>query len=393
MDVLKTAVERGIIDLTALLEQVEEMENNEFLNQHQQKIWQDPSGRWSTYLPAANKNKRRLVKKTKLDDLEKEIIKYYKDAESSPKFSDVFYEWAGQKLDNGEISRTTYDRYELSMKRFFIPDFRIKNVNEAFLEGFIKKTITKENLTRKGWSDMRILLIGVFKYSKKKGLTSINITTFMDELELPRHLFRKTEASDDESVFTDEEIQMIKDEVLMRPTLIKLGVLLAFQTGMRAGEVSTVKFSDIKENTIHICRTEIRYKENGKNVYAVRESTKGRDGARTIYITESALDTINRIREMNPGEYLMEKNGERILSKAFTRRLYDMCDSLGIKRRSLHKARKTYATMLLDAKVPDKLIMQQMGHTDLSTTLNHYYFNNRTNVENSEIIERAISAI
>lgn len=393
MDILKKAVSRGIIDLTALLEQVTEMENEEFLNQHQQTIWQDPAGRWSTYLPATEKTKRRLIKKTYREDLDKEIIRFYRDTVNSPTFREVFYEWAKQKLQFGEITKTTFDKYELSLKRYFKDDFRIKEVDEDFLEAYIKKTIHEQALTQKGWSDMRILINGVFKYAKKQGLTDISITTFMGDLDLSRRAFKKKVVTDEESVFTENEIANIKAEILERPTIVKLGILLAFQTGMRAGEISSVKFSDINGRTLRIHRTEIRYKEDGKNVYSVRESTKGRDGARTIYITDGALDTINKIRTLNSGEYMMERNGVRIHSKALTKELYKICDTIGIRRRSLHKARKTYASMLIDAGVPDKLIMRQMGHTDLSTTMNHYYFNNRSNVENSQIIDEAIGCL
>ena len=63
---------------------------------------------------------------------------------------------------------------------------------------------------------------------------------------------------------------------------------------------------------------------------------------------------------------------------------------IGIPPRSLHKARKTYATRLINAKVEDSLVQTQLRHSDISTTRRFYYFDNRTGEEKSEAIERAI---
>ncbi len=52
-----------------------------------------------------------------------------------------------------------------------------------------------------------------------------------------------------------------------QPTLIELGIILAFKTGLRVGEISTLSWSDIAENKIHISKTEIRYRDDsGKNM-------------------------------------------------------------------------------------------------------------------------------
>ena len=94
---------------------------------------------------------------------------------------------------------------------------------------------------------------------------------------------------------------------------------------------------------------------------------------------------------MNPfGKYIFMKNGKRMIGKVFTSRLYRVCDALGIKRRSLHKARKTYATKLIDGKVPDSIVQDQLGHSDISTTLHNYYFNSKSEKEKELAVLRAL---
>ena len=67
-----------------------------------------------------------------------------------------------------------------------------------------------------------------------------------------------------------------------------------------------------------------------------------------------------KIRHINPfGEYMFEKNGNRV---------------------------KTYASILLDNQVPEKLIADLMGHTDIQCTNKFYGRNRKTNEMKAEIL-------
>ncbi len=55
------------------------------------------------------------------------------------------------------------------------------------------------------------------------------------------------------------------------------------------------------------------------------------------------------------------------------RRLEKINRKLGIKHKSPHKLRKTYASILLDNNLDNNLITSLMGHTDISMTEGHYH--------------------
>ena len=81
---------------------------------------------------------------------------------------------------------------------------------------------------------------------------------------------------------------------------------------------------------------------------------------------------------------------DEIPVNTITKRLNAICKIIGIEPRPLHKARKTYATRLINANVDDSLVQSQMRHADISTTRRLYYFDNRSAGEKSQAIERAI---
>ena len=86
---------------------------------------------------------------------------------------------------------------------------------------------------------------------------------------------------------------------------------------------------------------------------------------------------------------LFMKKGERIRTPAVRMRLKRICDKLEIYRKSPHKIRKTYGTILLDNHIDSQLIIGQMGHTNILCTENHYH-RNRKSIERKSAIISAI---
>lgn len=82
-----------------------------------------------------------------------------------------------------------------------------------------------------------MLVIGMFKYAKKRKYTEISITQFFGDLDLPKKCFTKKTVKDEESVFTDDEVEKISKYIKENVSLLNYGILFAFQTGVRVGEL------------------------------------------------------------------------------------------------------------------------------------------------------------
>lgn len=395
-ELLSFAIENGMIDLDTIREQIEMNERRKYLEMHKYEVFLGSDGSYHTNVPDnTKKNGRRAIKRKTKESVEDAIVEYYKDFETEPTFEIVFKKWIESKLKYGEIEKQTANRYETDFYRFFsnINHCKIRFFSESDLEDFIKTSIHEKNLTAKGWSNLRLLINGMFKYAKKQGYTQISITHFMGDLDLSKKSFRRNTKTSEESVFTDAEINKIMGYInSVEPSVINLGVVLAFQAGLRAGELSALKWSDLKGNILSVNKTEIRYKdEEGHYVFSVRGFTKGEIGHRKVVLTDIGVEAIKRAHMLNPfGEYLFMENGERIKGKAFTVKIEKICRYVGIKPRSIHKARKTYGTKLLNAGLNEKIIENQMGHTDIETTKGYYWFNNSTEDEIKMLVSNAL---
>ena len=395
-ELLKFAVENGMLDTALVQEKIEMQKRTELLEMHKYDIWNGSNGKWYTYLPDEKKG-RILKKRNSKKDIEDLIVKFYKELEETHCLEDVFCEWIDEKLSFCEIQKQTYDRYKTDFHRFFdnnpISKRDIKFITEEDLELFIKQTIKEKELTNKAYAGLRTIMIGTFKKAKKKKYTELSITQFFCDLDISQKTFKKKIVRDEDSVFTDNEVSMITSFILENPTLINLGILLAFQTGIRVGELAALKPTDVCGDILHINKTEIRYRgADNKYVFEVRESAKTDAGNRDVILSSDALNTLKMIERINPkGEYLFMKDGQRIKEKAFSVKITKICRYVGINERSMHKTRKTYATKLINGQVDERIIIRQLGHTDISCTKNFYYYNNKDISDARKQIERAVS--
>ena len=385
---LQIAFESGIIDADTVRKHIEMNERQKYLKMHEPKIWQSTDGKWYTFVPDDTKEKgKKLVKRGTKEKLEDVIVAYYKDTVETQTIEKTYQEWIARKLLFYEIEQQTVERYDVDFEKYFgaCKDKNIKTVTEDFLELLILDNIKKYNLKAKAWSNMRTVLRGIFLYAKKKGYTKINISELLEGLDLSKKLFNHDKKSDENVIYTKSEIDTIVGHIKNSKSLNDIAILFAIYTGMRVGEIVSLKWEDVSENFIHVNRTQIRYKdENGKTVHEVRNFPKTEAGIRDVVIISELKPAIKRLRTINPfTEYLFEKNGQCIHKHTVATRLYNLCNLFGFPRKGMHALRRFYATTLINAGVDEIIIANQMGHTDINTTRKHYY---KKNAEQEQVM-------
>lgn len=396
-EILQYAVDHGIIDMSEVRQMILMDKRKEILNRYLEndkgKIWQGKNGRWYAYIYVDGK--RTTPSRTTRKEIEDCIVDKLKELQTDPTIDEMFYEWLDRKLELGKISGSSYDRHICTYNRHFgdIKDRRVKYIQIEEIEDFLERQIHIHNLTSKGFAALKLVTKGIFSRAKKRKLISWNVDYMLSELDVSEADFKRNVVDDEKQVFDEVETEKVVAYLRARPDEINLGILLLFATGLRVGELSALKPEDVGIDYVNVRRTETRYRENGKTVRAVKDSPKSAAGLRTVVVPEEWEWLMKKIRLMNPwGTFLFEKNGKRIAGWQFCKRLYKVCDDLKIVRKSPHKIRKTYGTILLDEGVDRNLIMQQMGHTDILTTERHYH-RNRKSLEAKKKILNAVNFV
>lgn len=376
-ELLKYAVDNGMIDLSYVQEQIEMNKRRELLEKHPYKIWQGKDGRWYTYLTDKETGKRTLKKRKTEKELEDVVVAYWKEQTENPTVKEIFTDWLSKKLQRGEISKSTRDRYNRQYAECF-SEFgkkRVRSVTEYDIEDFMLTVLHEKNMTAKGFSNFRTIVFGIFKYAKKMKYISYSITEIINDMEISRKSFRKDRKSDDELVFMDDELPRVMDYLEHNEDMMNVGLIILFKSGLRIGELAGLKREDIDGNIIRVRRTEICYEEDGERIFEVRDFPKTEAGIRDVIIPEKYEHYLEMALGMSSGTYLFEQGGRRIRTYQFRNRLGTVCRKANVTSKSPHKVRKTYASILIDSGISESMIISQMGHTDIQTTKGFYYRN------------------
>lgn len=381
-ELLRYALDSGIIDIDTVQRQFEMNERKKYLELHPYSIWQGNDGKWHTYIP--DENKGRIPKKRKTqNEIENLVIDYWKDKEEVITIKDVFEEWNNRRRDLGKISDATHLRIKQTFARHY-SEFgkkNIKTLTDEDVADFLEEEIAKHKLTPRGFASLKSLTRGMLKRAKKRKLISFNIEEMFDDMDISDKDFEVIVKNDMDEVFDEVEYPIMIDYLISHIDMRNLAILLMFVTGCRVGEVVALKydmfFNDNKSFLVQ--RTETRYKdEQGKDVYEVKDKPKTLAGIRTIIIPSDYHWIYGELRKLNPfGEYTFMDNGERLNTHQIRKRMYRICNKLGIKQKSPHKARKTYGSILLDNNLDAKFIETQMGHTSIQCSETYYHKNRR----------------
>lgn len=391
-DLLKYAIENGMIDLSYVQEQVEMNKRKELLQKHPYKIWEGKDGKWRTYLSEEN-GERRMIKRNSLEAVESVIIEHIKEQINNPTIEDVFNEWNDRRAELGKISKPTQERNRQVFRRHYseFGQKRIKSVTESDISDFMERQISCHNLSAKSFSNLKGITKGLLKRAKKRNLTSISIDGIFTDMDLTDTSFKKTIKEDNQEVFNDEEFKKAFEYLTSNLDTKNIGILLMFVSGVRVGELVALKHSDFDGNSFKVRRTETRIsKGSGGYDYQIKEFPKSAAGVRTVVVPETYVWLLNKIKLCNPfEEYIFcDTKGNRMTTNCIRRRVDRMCKTLNIVHKSPHKIRKTYGSILLDNNVDRRFITSQMGHTDIATTENYYHRNRRSIEEKSEILNK-----
>lgn len=394
-ELLKFAIESGMIDKALVQEKIEMQKRKELLEKHPCKIWQGKDGRWRTYLPGGESEQRRLVNRGTREGVEKIVVEYWKEQLENPTLEEVFNAYNDSRLEIGQISDASHLRYKQDFQRYFEPIKcrRIKSITADELCDFLEKRVSELNLTSKAFSNFKTITKGMFKRAHRKKMVDFRIEEeVLDAIDLSDKRFRKVRKEDYQEVFSEDEYQRYVSYLTNHSDLWNIALLLILVTGMRGGEVVAISHDDLNYCdgvfSIKIGRTETRYRDgNGKYIYDVKDTPKTEAGIRQAIVPKQFNWIYFRLTQTGgSGFVFVGKKGDRFTTNSLRRRQERNCKKLGFYHKSPHKGRKTYGTILLDNHLDNNMILQQMGHTDITTTERFYHRNMKDFEKKADII-------
>lgn len=156
---------------------------------------------------------------------------------------------------------------------------------------------------------------------------------------------------------------------------------LILQTGLRAGELTGLKWSDIdfEKRTLSVNRSmEFRYSEQK----FLTGEPKSKSGYRTIPLTQEAYDilkakeherSLEKVRDIRFKDIVfINRKGTPTKNSAYDSTLYKLAKKAGIEKLSMHSLRHTFATRAIEAGMRPKTLQKLLGHSNIGITMNLY---------------------
>ncbi len=258
------------------------------------------------------------------------------------------------------------NKKKLTLNDLF-PDWKTKMLSE-----FFNTAITEFNLSNREYNNMKSIMIALMRKAVDEEMIVENP---MNGIYIKSKFRAVRKKSDGSKLYLNDEYDTLDTHLDDENTIEALCIQFMFQLGVRIGENVTLKYSDIEYAKIVIQRME-------EKVFVF-------DGEK---FKSAGVQIVEHLKkELNPdGEFIFERDGERLTARAVTYWLSKYCRDAGITYKSPHCTRRTTASRLSNAGMPIDKIRDILGQVDEKTTLG-YIYNPNTEQVNLDIMNKAMS--
>ena len=348
-------------------------ERERLLKEHIYKIWEGKDKNWYTYLP--NDKKGRILKKRKTkEEIEKLVVKYYKEQEKPEKvtFKFAYDRWLKAHAVTFK-SDNTLVKYESDYKRFFegreIEFWSVSSFNEENIREFIISMCRQLELQPKACKTLCSYIRNTLKSAKiHKDITE----NPFDNLETKQFYpyCKKVIKTAKERTISGQEFKLLyerfQQDYEKKPDYIPTyAVEFASISGFRVGEISALMWKDIRNGVIHVDKSE-KYNRKTKEYWI--DSTKN-EKERDVPLTDEMVDLLERVKSTEEkygclSEYVFSNEKGRIHAPVISSCAKNKCKQIGIPVKSIHSYRRTFSSKLKCNGVSSTVVASILGHTE-----------------------------
>ena len=253
-------------------------------------------------------------------------------------FAEVFRGWSEEHYKT--LTKSGITSYDIAYNVFSaLHNKKFRDLRTSDFQAELDKIKGKSHSTM---SKHKQLITQMSQWAIREEICTTNFAKFV---RLPENVKKEKE------VFSAEEIKKLEEDGSEAARI----VLMLLATGMRIGELFSLPLEDYhKTYVIGGSKTEA-----GKN--------------RVIPIRPEGRKHFEYFAQQADGALLLSGyTGQKIYANYRGRDYYPLLKRLGIKKKSPHATRHTYASRAVKEGIPPEILQKILGHADYSTTANVY---------------------
>ena len=267
------------------------------------------------------------------------------------------------------VKQSTMAAYVLILENHILPTFGEDNsLPEQSVQAFVLHKI-ESGLSTKSVKDILIVLKMVMKFGVKKEW----MTYYEWDIKYPPNSENKVL-----DVLSVSNHRKILNHIQSHFTFMGLGIYISLSTGLRIGEICSLKWSDINvtDGILTVNRTIERiYIIEGekKHTELVINTPKTKNSCREIPMNKELLGMLKPLKKVVNDDYYILTNDERPIEPRTYRNYYKrLMEKLDIPKLKYHGLRHSFATRCIEVGCDYKTVSVLLGHSNISTTLNLY---------------------
>ena len=267
------------------------------------------------------------------------------------------------------VKQSTMAAYVLILENHILPTFGEDNsLPEQSVQAFVLHKI-ESGLSTKSVKDILIVLKMVMKFGVKKEW----MTYYEWDIKYPPSSENKVL-----DVLSVTNHRKILNHIQSHFTFMGLGIYISLSTGLRIGEICSLKWSDINvtDGILTVNRTIERiYIIEGVKKYTelVINTPKTKNSCREIPMNKELLGMLKPLKKVVNDDYYILTNDERPIEPRTYRNYYKrLMEKLDIPKLKYHGLRHSFATRCIEVGCDYKTVSVLLGHSNISTTLNLY---------------------
>ena len=382
-ELLKYAVENGMIDTALLRKELEMRRREEILSKHPYRIWKGNDGRWRTYLLPED-GKRKMVNRQTEKDLKDIVVSFYEENEKHS-FKNRYDVWVQRQENCGRAENTIY-KYEKDYDRFFKGDpferMKVENITDEDISLMIIDLLKRKDIPYKALKGMFGYMNGVFEKCIIDKIIKENPCKYIDLPIYKKYCKESKDNSVENRTLSRDEskslLEKLDDSYQKKPNyIVQYALEFSMYTGMRVGELSGLSWDcvDFKRKTLTICKSE-KFNRKSKTYYI--SSTKN-DKTRVIPLTKQMEEVLLKVRSIEEengflSEFVFSDSNGRV----HCRRISDCARNRTMskefsKPKSIHAIRRTVNSELRCKGVPAVVAASLIGNTERVNESNYSY--------------------
>lgn len=310
--------------------------------------------------------------KTKLDLMKRSRRPVGEPVEGS--LADVMETWLRERRTSWK--KTTYAAYCQVSDKYIIPrlgNIRADKVSGQVLENFaegIRAEAGEDIISEQYLRNICGIILRALRYVKKKYGYAIEIP---ENLSMPiRHSQTILPERQDLAVLERYLIEHVQDDTC-------LGILAAFYTGMRIGEICALTWENVNlaEGVIYIRRNLQRVKisawdeeETGTKILV--QTPKTSTSFRSIPIPPVLGVFLRKYRGEDAKYVIKGRKKDWVEPRTLQYRFAKILEACGVESFNFHMLRHAFASRCIDAGFDVKSLSEILGHSSVQVTLNLY---------------------